>query len=164
MNSSGASPISLDTNWPSWDNSYDYDGAKARSFPHGYYLSDLSEKILEQVSSQETTYYFSDIPLNDKVKDLLTRKPEMVAFTDVYHKAVAKLDSLNVKYEKNIEVSRDPDDPDREDLIIVFEIEGKSYDEILSLWDEVAKEAFSEICEKDPEIAGKIEIIFRRKV
>lgn len=152
-----------DADWPLQDNWFWYDnykGVALRCTSHYHFSKEISKWIF----SGRIAFSFLDIPLDSKVQDFLDKKPEMRVLTeDVYYRAKVKLSELGVKFETSIKVVEDIEDPSREDLIIEFEIEDRSYEEILSLWDDVAKEAFNRICKENPEAAGRIEIVLRKR-
>jgi hypothetical protein len=42
----------------------------------------------------------------------------------------------------DFKVERDPEAPDREELVIVYAIANKTYDEILRIWDDVSEKVY----------------------
>jgi len=115
-----------------------------------------------QSRSQSSPAWLPDFP--PKVQQFLNANPEMQGpFYTVYFEVIQKLNTFKVDYTSIVELVKDVEDPEREDLILRFEIEGKNYQEILALWDVLAKEAFNKIIEENPKLAGKIEIVLDEK-
>ncbi len=79
-----------------------------------------------------------------------------LAFRPVRH----RLDSMKLDFSSTLEVSKDPEEPDSEAVLVAVSVRGIPYDKLLRLWDDMSN-AFSSCL--DEGLRGKVHLVLRQE-